>query len=104
MGEKPRAPSRVPREGRQEGLDGRCLVRLRFPIPVSKRTGERTLLALCSGAQHGASSHAITKREGLRRVVVKMARQSVAVEAAAPSPRTTEWGDGVGRPNATDCS
>jgi hypothetical protein len=28
---------------------------------------------------------------------VKMARQSVAVEAAAPSPRTTAWGDGVGR-------
>ena len=102
MGEKPRAPSRVPREGRQEGLDGRCLVRLRFPIPVSKRTGERTLLALCSGAQHGALSHAITKREGLRRVVVKMARQSVAV-AAAPSPRTTAWGDGVGRPSAPEC-
>jgi hypothetical protein len=60
-------------------------------------------LALSSDAQHGASSHAIRKREGKRRVVVKMASQSVAV-AAAPSPRTTAWGDGVGRlGGATKC-
>ena len=39
--------------------------------------GERTLMALSSGAQHGASSHAIRKREGLQRVVVKVARQSL---------------------------
>ena len=44
--------------------------------------GDCTLLALCRGAQHGAPSRAIRKREGLRRVVVKMARQSEAVAAA----------------------
>jgi len=100
-------PRAVPREGRHRlvgrRLVRRCLLgrrpfrrrpfRRRRPFlrlsrgrrrvpPVSKRTGERTLLALSNFAQHGASSHAITKREGLRRVVVKMARQPEAVAAA----------------------
>ena len=68
--------------------------------PCFEAHGERTLLALCSGAQHGAPSRAIRTREGLRRAGVKVARQSVAVAAAAPSPRTTAWGDGVGRLHA----
>jgi hypothetical protein len=100
-------PRAIPSEGRHRlvgrRLVRRCLLgrrpfrrrpfRLRRPFlrlsrgrrrvpPVSKRTGERTLLALSNFAQHGASSHAITKREGLRRVVVKMARQPEAVAAA----------------------
>ena len=68
--------------------------------PVWKQTGERTPLALCSGAQHGAPSHAINKREGLRRVVVKMARQSGGSGSSALSEN-----DGVGQlGEATDCS
>jgi hypothetical protein len=108
-------PRAVPREGRHR-LVGRRLVRRcllgrrpfrRHPFrrrrpflrllrgrrlvpPVSKRTGERTLLALSNFAQHGASSHAITKREGFRRVVVKMARQPEAVAAACGAAGATK--------------
>ena len=85
-------------------LLGRRLVRRRLVPPVSKRTGERTLLALSSGAQYGAPpSQALIRHHEARGHTAW--EDGKAVSGRRGSSALAEDADGVGRPGgAAECS